>query len=77
MGHAGVRAWAVVVGQAMSRIGPHSVGVLTPIPLQLGLGRPSPGGPVHWKMMRGSVDLLGVPRKESRQTWRSSKILVG
>ena len=54
-----------------------SVGVLTPIPLRLGLGRPGPGGPAHQKMTRGLADLLEVPHKESRQTWRSSKILAG
>jgi hypothetical protein len=52
------------------------VGVLTPIPLRLGLGWPRPEGPAHQKMTRGLVDLLGVPRKEEKQTWRSSKILV-
>jgi hypothetical protein len=28
-------------------------------------------------MTRGPIDLLGVPHKEEKQTWRSSKILVG
>ena len=54
-----------------------AVGVLTPIPLRLGLGRPGSVGPVHQKTMRGPVNLIGVPRKESRQIWQSSKILVG
>jgi hypothetical protein len=53
------------------------VGVLTPIPLRLDLGWPRPEGPAHQKMTRGPVDLLGVPRREGKQTWRSSKILVG
>jgi hypothetical protein len=53
------------------------VGVLTPIPLWLDLGWPRPLGPVHQKTTRGPVDLLGVPCKEVKQTWRSSKILVG
>jgi hypothetical protein len=53
-----------------------AVGVLTPIPLQLDLGWPKPEGLAHRKMMRGPVDLLSVPRKEGKQTWRSSKILV-
>jgi hypothetical protein len=54
-----------------------AVGVLTPIPLWLDLGWPRPVGLAHQKMTRGPVDLLGVPRKEGKQTWRSSKILVG
>jgi hypothetical protein len=54
-----------------------AVGVLTPIPLRLDLGWPRPEGPAHQKMMRGLINLLGVPRKEGKQTWRSSKILVG
>jgi hypothetical protein len=54
-----------------------AVGVLTPIPLWLGLGWPRPEGPAHQKTTRGLVDLLGVPRKEVKKTWRSSKILVG
>jgi hypothetical protein len=29
------------------------------------------------RMTRGPVDLLGVLRKEEKQTWRSSKILIG
>jgi hypothetical protein len=44
------------------------VGVLTPIPLRLDLGWPIPEGPAHQKMTRGPVDLLGVPRKEGKQT---------
>jgi hypothetical protein len=52
-------------------------GVLTPIPLRLDLGWPRPEGPARQKMTHGLVDLLGVPRKEGKQTWRSSKILVG
>ena len=54
-----------------------AMGVLTPIPLRLALGRLGPGGLSHQKTTRGSADLLEVSRKESRQTWRSSKILVG
>ena len=54
-----------------------AVGVLTPIPLRLRLGRPGSVGPVHQKTTRGPANLFGVPRKESRQIWRSSKILVG
>ena len=54
-----------------------AVGVLTPIPLRLGLGRPGSVGPVHQKTMRGPANLFGVPHKESRWIWRSSKILVG
>jgi hypothetical protein len=54
-----------------------AVGVLTPIPLRLDLGWPRPEGPTYQKITRGPIDLLGVPRKEGKQTWRSSKILVG
>ena len=54
-----------------------AVGVLTPIPLRLSLGQPGSVGPVHQKTTRGPANLIGVPRKESRQIWRSSKILVG
>jgi hypothetical protein len=54
-----------------------AMGVLTPIPLRLDLGWPRPEGPAHQKMTRGPVDLLGVPHKEGKQTWRSSKIPVG
>jgi hypothetical protein len=54
-----------------------AVGVLTPIPLRLHLGWPRPEGPAHQKMTHGPVNLLGVPRKEGKQTWRSSKIPVG
>ena len=54
-----------------------AVGVLTPIPLRLGLGWPGSVGLVHQKMTRGPANLIGVPRKESGQIWRSSKILVG
>ena len=53
-----------------------AVGVLAPIPLRLGLGQPGSVGPVHQKTTRGPDNLFGVPRKESRQIWRSSKILV-
>jgi hypothetical protein len=53
------------------------VGVLTPIPLWLDLGWPRLVGPAHQKTTRGQVDLLGVPLKEGKQTWRSSEILVG
>ena len=53
------------------------VGVLTPIPLWLSLGRPGSVGPVHQKTTCGPVNLIGVPRKESRRIWRSIKILVG
>jgi hypothetical protein len=45
-----------------------AVGVLTPIPLWLDLGWPRPEGPTHQKMTRGLVNLLGVPRKEGKQT---------
>jgi hypothetical protein len=44
------------------------MGVLTPIPLRLDLGWPKPEGLAHRKMMRGPVDLLGVPCKEGKQT---------
>jgi hypothetical protein len=54
-----------------------AVGVLTPIPLRLDLGWPRPVGLAHQKMTCGPVDLLDVPHKEGKQTWRSSKILVG
>jgi hypothetical protein len=54
-----------------------AVGVLTPVPLWLDLGWPIPVGLTHLKMTHGLVDLLGVPHKEGKQTWRSSKILVG
>jgi hypothetical protein len=54
-----------------------AVGILTPIPLWLDLGWPRLVGLAHQKMTRGPVDLLSVPRKEGKQTWRSSKILVG
>jgi hypothetical protein len=60
-----------------SRIVKLYVGVLTPISLRLDLGWPRLEGPAHQKMTRGLVDLLGVPRKEGKETWRSSKILVG
>jgi hypothetical protein len=53
------------------------VGVLTPIPLWLDLGWPRPVGLAHQKTTRGLVNLLGIPRKEGKQTWRSSEILVG
>jgi hypothetical protein len=52
-----------------------AVGVLTPIALWLDW--PGLVGLAHQKMTRGPVDLLGVPCKEGKQTWRSSKILVG
>ena len=54
-----------------------AVGVLTPIPLRLSLGRPGSVGPVHQKTTCGPANLFGVPCKESRQIWRSSKISVG
>ena len=54
-----------------------AVGVLTPIPLWLSLGQPRSMGSVHQKMTCGPVNLIGVPRKESRRIWRSIKILVG
>jgi hypothetical protein len=54
-----------------------ATGVLTPIPLWLDLGWPRPVGPTHQKRTRGLVVLLNVPHKEGKQTWRSSKILVG
>jgi hypothetical protein len=53
------------------------VGVLTSIPLWLDFGWPEPVGSAHQKMTCGPVDLLSVPHKEGKQTWRSSKILVG
>ena len=53
------------------------VRVLTPIPLRLGLGWPGSVGSVNQKTTRGPANLFGVPRKESRRIWRSSKILVG
>jgi hypothetical protein len=53
------------------------VGVLNHIPLPLDLGWPRPEGSAHQKITRGPVDLLGVSRKEGKQTWRSNKILVG
>ena len=54
-----------------------AVGVLTPIPLRLSLGRPGSVSLVHQKTTRGSANLFGAPRKESRQIWRTGKILVG
>ena len=54
-----------------------TVGVLTPIPLWLSLGWPGSVGPFHQKTTCGPVNLIGVPRKESRRIWRSIKILVG
>ena len=54
-----------------------AVGVLTPIPLRLYLGWLGLGSLAQQETTRGPIDLLRVPRKESRQTWRSSKILVG
>ena len=54
-----------------------AVGVLTPIPLWLSLGRPGSMGSVHQKTTCGPVNLIGVPRKELRRIWRSIKILVG
>ena len=54
-----------------------AVGVLTPIPLRLSLGRPGSVGSVHQKTTHSPTSLFGVPRKESRHIWRSSKILVG
>jgi hypothetical protein len=54
-----------------------AVGVLTPIPLRLDLGWPRPEGLTHQKITRGPVDLLSIRCKEGKQTWRSSKILVG
>ena len=54
-----------------------AVGVLTPIPLRLSLGRPRSMGPVLQKTTCGPANLFRIPRKESRQIWRSSKILVG
>ena len=53
------------------------VGVLTPIPLRLSLGRPRSMGLVHQKTTCGPANLIGVPHKESRRIWRSSRILVG
>ena len=54
-----------------------AMGVLTPIPLRLRLGQPRSVGSIHQKTTHGPANLFGVPRKESRQIWRSSKILVG
>jgi hypothetical protein len=54
-----------------------TVGVLTPIPLWQELDWPRPVGLAHQKTTCGPVNLLGVPRKEGKQTWRSSEILVG
>ena len=54
-----------------------AMGVLTPIPLWLSLGRPGSVGPVHQKTTCGPINLIGVPGKESRRIWRSIKILVG
>jgi hypothetical protein len=54
-----------------------AVGVLTPIPLWLNVGWPRLVGLAYQKTTHGPDDLLGVPRKEGKQTWRSSKILVG
>ena len=54
-----------------------AVGVLTPIPLWLRLGRPGSMGPVHQRTTHGLANLFGVPRKESRQIWRPSKISIG
>jgi hypothetical protein len=34
-------------------------------------------GSAMTRMTHGPVDLLDVLRKEGKQTWRSSKILVG
>jgi hypothetical protein len=45
-----------------------AVGVLTPIPLQIDLGWLRPVDLAHQKTTRGLVDLLGVPRKEGKQT---------
>ena len=39
-----------------------AVGVLTPIPLRLSLGRPGSVGPVHQKTTPGPANLFGVPR---------------
>jgi hypothetical protein len=52
------------------------MGVLTPIPLRLDLGWSRLVGLAHQKTTHGLVDLIGVPRKKGKQTWRSSKILV-
>ena len=54
-----------------------AMGVLTPIPLRLGLGWPRSEALVHQRTTRGLASLFGVPRKESRQIWQLSKILVG
>jgi hypothetical protein len=43
-----------------------AIGILTPIPLWLELGWPRLVGPTHQKTTCGSVDLLGVPRKEGK-----------
>jgi hypothetical protein len=54
-----------------------AMGVLTRIPLWLDLGWPRPVGLAHQKTTHGPVNLLGVPHKEEKKTWRSSKILIG
>jgi hypothetical protein len=45
-----------------------TVGVSTPIPLWLGFSWPRPVGPAHQKTTLGPVDLLGISRKEGKQT---------
>jgi hypothetical protein len=67
----------LVTGESVELKRVVGVGVLTPIPLRLDLGWSRPVGLAHQKTMHGLVNLFGVPRKEGKQTWRSSKILVG
>jgi hypothetical protein len=50
------------------------VGVLTPIPLRLDVGRPRPDSPAQ---TRDPDHRDGVSRKASNQTWKSGKVLVG
>jgi hypothetical protein len=67
----------LVIGESVEPTRVVGVGVLTPIPLRLDLGWSRLVGLAHQKMTHGLVNLLGVPRKEGKQTWRSRKILVG
>jgi hypothetical protein len=53
-----------------------AVGVLTPIPLRLDMGRPRPDGSAHYMTTRDPDHRDGVSRKASNQTWESSKVLV-
>ena len=51
-------------------------GGINPYTLMAKLGPARIGGSVHQKTTCGPVNLIGVPRKESRRIWRSIKILV-